>query len=432
MLTKQYSHTKFNSRDDINYSLERMYKALRILYDVHNKIPPVIHIAGTNGKGSTLAFLQSILENEGYTVHAYTSPHLLKLNERITVSSERITDEYLSHLLFYVQKKCSSLGLSYFELATLVAFLAFFENGADFTLLETGLGGKFDATNVIKESIASVITPISIDHVEFLGKTLNEITYHKAGIIKTNQKVIIGEQINRDVFSQLKNTVHVLNSKSYSYSLDWRFIVNKSSFRYMSKGNELSLPLPSMIGEHQIHNASLAIACREQILSKSINRHQLGKSISDAINPGRMQEIDINICRNNKPDNYKIFVDGAHNAAAAKEISKTLKDLKFEKYILVIGLLKDRDPKAFIEHFNGIVDKVCCVKIIDQKSWEANELRQYVDIPDSSAFVFNSVKESINFIRSTELEDTCVLFTGSLYLVGEVLSCIESNSVDNF
>jgi dihydrofolate synthase / folylpolyglutamate synthase len=422
--TKRYNHTKFNSRDDINYSLERMYKALHILYNVHNKIPPVIHIAGTNGKGSTLAFLKSMLENEGYTVHAYTSPHLLKLNERITVSSERITDEYLSHLLFYVQKKCSNLSLSYFELATLVAFMAFFESDADFTLLETGLGGMFDATNVIKESIASVITPISIDHVEFLGKTLNEITYHKAGIIKTNQKVIIGKQINREVFSQLKNTAHVLNSKDYSYSLDWRFIVNKNSFRYMSKENELSLPLPSMIGEHQIHNASLAIACREQILPKSINRHQLGKAISNAINPGRMQEIDINICRSNKPDNYKIFVDGAHNAAAAKEISKTLKGLKFEKYILVIGLLKDRDPKAFIEYFDDIADKICCVKIKDQKSWEASELRHFVNMSDSSTFVFNSVKESINFISSTELDNTCVLFTGSLYLVGEVLSCI--------
>jgi dihydrofolate synthase / folylpolyglutamate synthase len=429
--TRRYNHTKFNSRDDINYSLDRMYKALRILYNVHNKIPPVIHIAGTNGKGSTLAFLKSILENEGYTVHAYTSPHLLKLNERITVTSERITDEYLSHLLFYVQKKCSNLSLSYFELATLVAFMAFFENDADFTLLETGIGGMFDATNVIEESIASVITPISIDHIEFLGKTLNEITYHKAGIIKTNQKVIIGNQISREVFSQLKNTVHVLNSKDYSYSLDWRFIVNKNSFRYMSKDNEISLPLPSMLGEHQIHNASLAIACREQILSKNINRHQLGKSIADAINPGRMQEIDINVCRSNMSSNYKIFVDGAHNAAAAKEISKTLKGLKFEKYILVIGLLKDRDPKAFIEHFDDMVDKICCVKIKGQKSWEANELRQYVDMPESSSFVFNSVKESINFIRSAELDNTCVLFTGSLYLVGEVLSFIEFNSFDN-
>ena len=243
----------------IDLSLGRILKLLKKLGDPHLNLPPTIHVAGTNGKGSTIAFLRSIFENNNYKVHTYTSPHLINFNERIRVNSQIIDNENLIELLEECEFYNKNNPITFFEITTAAAYLCFSRKKADILLLETGLGGRFDATNVISDKICSVLTPISMDHMTFLGTSIKSITREKVGIFKKNTPAIISPQ-TIEALEVIENEASKKNIKLFKYGSDWE-IIKKGREKFLMRvfEEDFEIPKPKLFGEHQIYNAGLAI-----------------------------------------------------------------------------------------------------------------------------------------------------------------------------
>ena len=410
----------FNTRDDIDLSLNRMISSLSIMGDPHLYMPPVIHIAGTNGKGSVAAFLSSILQAHGYRVHCYTSPHLINFNERVRIAGETIKNSYLNELLFEVQYKCSSINFTYFELSTMVAFLAFSRESADITIIETGLGGRLDATNVIPNPLGCIITPISYDHMNYLGNTLAEIAKEKAGIIKREVPVIIGKQ-ETSVKHLLLELSSTLTTDIYNYSDNWTTEITDEGFYYNSDESHYELSLPALYGKHQVDNAALAIATLEKLELLSNDCSAIENGLKNTNIAGRMQNISSGMLFDGLPDGYRLILDGAHNSHAASTIAETLRELEPCRIIIIFGMLRDREPEDFISHFDAVANKVFCVPISNQPGWKCHELVLKVKSKGLDAYAAKSIVDCIELIAQEPSEDTYILVTGSLYLVGEAL-----------
>ena len=256
----------------IDLSLERINKLLYKLGNPQKKIKNIIHIAGTNGKGSVLAFLKSFIQSSVFTVNTYTSPHLINFNERINLNGQNISDKFLELLLDICSKKNNDKPITFFEMTTVAAFLAFKKKPADFTILETGLGGRLDATNIIKKPIVTIINEISIDHTNFLGSNIKQIAKEKAGIIKRNSPVVIGKQ-KKEALKIIKEVATNLKVKTFFYEKDWFIKENKKRnhiifFNNLKNNKKEKYPQPSLIGEHQIINAGIALKVFNLIIKK--------------------------------------------------------------------------------------------------------------------------------------------------------------------
>lgn len=301
----------------IKLGLDRILEVLARLDNPQDKLPPVIHVAGTNGKGSTIAFMRSILESAGLKVHCYTSPHLLEFNERITIAGENISDDYLKQTMEVCRIATDTTPITFFEGTTIGAFYAFSQKPADVVLLETGLGGRLDATNVVKKPIATVITTISLDHIEYLGPTIELIAGEKAGIIKEGSDCIISLQ-TPEAFNVLQNVCDVKNSQSHAFEYDW--IVEKTTenkMHFKSEDFEIITPLPNLIGEHQIINSANAIATLKKIDKFNISNQNIIDGITNAKWPARMQKITSGFVKEKLKPTQEFWLDGAHNDAAA-------------------------------------------------------------------------------------------------------------------
>jgi dihydrofolate synthase/folylpolyglutamate synthase len=412
--------------DKIDLSLERLKRLLKALDHPERAIAPVYHIAGTNGKGSTLTFLRAMLEGAGKRVHSYTSPHLVHFNERIRLAiapgiSADVDDEALQHALDICKAANGDEPITFFEMTTAMAFWLFAKKRADLCLIEVGLGGRLDATNVIDQPKASLITPISLDHKEWLGPTLEKIAREKAGIIKKHCPVIIGPQ-NPEVLEILKDIAESLSAPVYAYGEAWTVHEESGRMVYQDEQGLLDLPLPAMAGRHQVHNAATALATLRATYA-SITPEAIHHGLTQAFWPARMQSLD-HLAQHYIGDDSEIWLDGGHNAAGAEAISETLADLE-ERHsrplIVIIGLMARKDVQSFLAPFQGLVAELIAVPIKGHDNCHDPEaLALEARAMGFYARTASSLKAALAEVGQND-DNPRVLITGSLYLAGEAL-----------
>ena len=344
----------------IDLSLNRLHNLLKKLGSPHKNLPPTIHIAGTNGKGSTLSFIKNILQNNDYSVHTYTSPHLEKFNERININNKQVNSKTLLRSLEYVKEVNQNKPITFFEITTAAAFFLFSKYKADFLILETGLGGRLDATNIIQEKLVSIITAIGIDHEEFLGKTLKKITKEKLGIIQNSKNIIIAKQ-NKEVDNFIYNKLKNLNNVYY-FNRDYRFkIINKKQFIFKFQKNKKTIRRPSLQGLHQIENASTALITAMLLKENNyqIKLSLLGKSIYNTKWPGRIEKV--------KFKNKYIIFDGSHNLSGADKLNKYLSETKIRPNV-IFGMLNNKNIFEFLSILKKNIDTLYPIKIPDEQN----------------------------------------------------------------
>jgi dihydrofolate synthase/folylpolyglutamate synthase len=377
---------------DIKFGLSRVYELLARLDNPHLKLPPTIHIAGTNGKGSTLAFLRAIFVEAGLRVHSYISPHLVEFNERINLAGLDISDEFLNEILRECQEaaeKDPAIPVTFFEGTTVAAFLAFSRVKADVLLLETGMGGRLDATNVLPEVLCSVITPISFDHEEFLGNSLEKIAAEKAGIVKKNCPVVIGKQ-SEEV---------------------WRVLGGLTPLRITESIYDLG-----MAGSHQQENAALAVAVVKAQKKFSVSEEQIKNGLKKAFWPARLQKIYLP----DLPNNFELYLDGSHNLQGAETVVGFLKKQKNKRIFIIFSMLKDKDCEGFLRKISGVTDELITLTIPDEsksrKASEIDEVAQKIGIKSQAAESFSDAFKKIKYDKPA-----LILICGSLYFAGKFL-----------
>jgi len=395
----------------IDLSLNRLEKLLKKLGDPHKKLPPTIHIAGTNGKGSTLSFIKNILENNNYSVHTYTSPHLEKFSERIHINNKEVNSKRLLKSLKYVKKVNQNKPITFFEITTAVAFLLFAKHKADFLILETGLGGRLDATNIIPKKLLSIITAIGIDHEEFLGNTLKKIAIEKLGIINNTKNVIIAKQnteVNNFIIKKLKKQKNI-----YYFNRDYNFkILNKKQFEFKYQKIQKVFRRPSLQGVHQIENASTALTT-SIILKKNnynIKFNSLGKAIYNTKWPGRIEKIKFK-------NKYFIF-DGSHNLLGAVKLNEYLKENNIKPNV-IFGMLNNKKASEFLLILKKNIDTLYPIKIPNEKN--AYTQKEIYNI--SKKIKLNTIiQKNLRDINQLlmKLPNKYILITGSLYLIGKI------------
>ena len=405
----------------IDLSLDRISRLLKLLGNPQKSLPPVIHIAGTNGKGSTLAFIRAIAEAAGLSVHAYTSPHLLKFNERIRINGEIISNQKLLKLMTEVECINGNAPITFFEITTAIALVAFSRSPSDLVLLETGLGGRLDATNVIPRPTVTALTPISHDHEGFLGNDIEGIAREKAGIIKQGTACVTSKQ-EPLVIEIIKDTAENKNAPISIEDKDWWVAVKGDKLSVMSPEGQINPPLPNLIGPHQIQNAGLAIVTLAELGDKRINRQAVSAGIKNADWPARMQRLTQGpLCRQ-LPKNWELWLDGGHNPAAGKAISATLKNLTDGPIHFIIGLINTKSPANFLAPLRKHSKSLTAVKIVGSgSSFSADEIYMVAQTIGFQAHKANSVSEAIKEIISIEKSPSKILICGSLYLAGNIL-----------
>jgi dihydrofolate synthase/folylpolyglutamate synthase len=409
----------------IDLSLGRTLKLLAKLGNPHKKLPPVIHVAGTNGKGSTIAFMRSILEHAGLSVHTYTSPHLVHFNERISLVGKHIDDATLCELLERVEKTNNKDEITFFEITTCAAFLAFSEHDADVVIIETGLGGRLDTTNVIDTPALTVITPISIDHCSFLGDTIEKIADEKAHIIKENADCIVATQPYEKADQIINNYAKSKNADIYHYRDDI------SDF-----------PKPSLLGKHQIDNAKTAVTAIQRLytnnsLSKlsKLSESDLIKAIQSGIKnakwQGRMQNITKSSLGQDMPNGSEIWIDGGHNEAAGKAIKDVIKNWDDMPLYIVLGMLTTKDASSFIKHIAAYAKEIYTAEITSSDAgFNVKELAKIAeDAGAKKVIAAGNFENALKMIKSSDANRNRpyrILVCGSLYLIGTLLEAIES------
>ncbi len=412
-----------HGKKDINLGLSRVKELLARLHHPEDKLPPTIHVAGTNGKGSTLAYLKTIFECAGYTTHRYISPHITRFNERINIAGEEISDDYLYEIMEQTRIACGDLQTTFFEGTTAGAFLAFSKTPADILLLETGLGGRLDATNVVEKPIMTIITPISDDHMEYLGDTIAKIATEKAGIIKQGVPCVIGWQM-KEAFDVIKAKCIELNSPYYAWGEHWDFEVVESGFNFidLESNEKFSFPTPSLYGIHQIMNAACVVAT-VRCLDFNTNYENICQGLTQTNWPARMQKITSGVLSKMLPNEYELWVDGAHNNNGAQMVSATIEHLWDDKpTYLVNGRTGNRDIKTFLSHFKGKVQAVYGIKVQSEPLGElASNIVNGAKSIGLEAYECDDITHAIKTILSHARTPCRILVCGSLYLAGDVL-----------
>jgi dihydrofolate synthase/folylpolyglutamate synthase len=415
----------------IQYDLTRITKLLDALSSPHLSLPPVIHIAGTNGKGSTAAYLKAIFQAAGLTYHSYTSPHLIEFNERIIIRSEKITDGYLFELCERTKCIAEKIGVepTFFEGTTACAFLGFAENPADVVILETGLGGRLDATNVIPNPLMTIITPVSFDHMEYLGPTIIDIAGEKAGIIKHSVPCIISHQLE-EALEVLLFKCQIEKSPAIVYQYDFGITKRDDGFNFESKNLNFSLPSPSLRGDHQILNAATVIAALA-LGQKTFNftTEHFIQGVQNANWPARIEKIPPQKYSKLLSDKAQVWVDGAHNEHGAKTLANWIQYELREKPILIVGMTKNRDVVRFLSQFHDLYCDIYTVPVMSEPlSYSAQSLSDLAlsgGIKTTSCLCLEDALSTIN----NNLLTKNVVITGSLFLAADFFKLIGITSL---
>jgi len=331
----------------IDLSLGRIERLLAALGNPQEHLPPAIHVAGTNGKGSTVATMRACLEAAGYRVHVYTSPHLVRFNERIRLAGHVIDEEALLAVLEECDRANRDEPITFFEITTAAAFLAFIRTPADIVLLETGLGGRLDATNVLHRPAVTAITPISIDHQAFLGDTVAAIAGEKAGILKPGVAGVIGPQPD-DAEAVIEARAAAIGAALYRWQTEWRCEANGEGMRYEGARWAFDLPSPSLAGAHQIANAGTAIACLEQLSGFSLPRDAIAAGLRQIEWPARLQRLTRGPLVQRLPSGWELWLDGGHNPSAGLALAEMAGRWRDRPLDLIVGMLNTKDAAGFL------------------------------------------------------------------------------------
>lgn len=400
----------------IDLTLDRVWRLLAALQDPQKKLPPVIHIAGTNGKGSTQAMIRAGLEADGAAVHAYTSPHLARFHERIRLAGELITEEALTEVLDRCYTANGPDPITYFEITTVAALLAFAETPADYTLLEVGLGGRLDATNVIDDPAITIITPVDLDHQAFLGDTLTAIAGEKAGIIKRGIPCVVGPQ-HDDAMDVIEATAARLGAPVLAYGQQWHVSEERDRLIYQDDRGLLDLPLPALPGPHQIMNAGAAIAAL-RALDK--NEAACEAAVTQAYWPARMERLTSGkLVELAQP--AELWLDGGHNPAAGKALAATLNQQPPRPTHVICGMLNTKDISGYLAPLADIAETLSAVSI----PGEANTIpaEDTAKIARSVGMTATAAPDVANAIKdiTAKAPNARILICGSLYLAGAVI-----------
>lgn len=404
----------------IELSLGRMLAALEAFGNPHRSLPPVVHVAGTNGKGSTIAYLRAMCEAAGYVCHVYTSPHLVRFNERIVLAGKQIEDDALIKILRGIIAKRDAHPLTFFEATTLAAFLAFSETKADIVLLEVGMGGRFDATNVIDDPLLSIITPISLDHTEFLGDTLAQIAFEKAGIIKAGCPVVVAPQ-----HPEAMEVIRLVAAQ-------------KSSPTYEVQEGGSELPLPRLEGAHQAVNAKTAVLAATIMNSLSfpgmtnkeapcksyltLSPQAIAQGIAGAIWPARLQRLTCGPLASLLPQGWQLYLDGGHNPSAAEQLA--VWGGQHVPLHIVCAMTAAKDAEGFLRPLADVANSVHLIDIPNEKmAMPLGVLYAAAQRAQVTARRQTSLQAAImSILEANSSESGYILICGSLYLAGHVLA----------
>ncbi|RWR26454.1 bifunctional folylpolyglutamate synthase/dihydrofolate synthase [Sinirhodobacter populi] len=400
----------------IDLTLDRVERLLAVLGHPERALPPVIHIAGTNGKGSTQAMIRAGLESQGKAVHAYTSPHLARFHERIRIAGALISEPDLSALLEECYDRNAGAPITFFEVTTCAAFLAFARTPADFTLLEVGLGGRLDATNVVEKPALTIITPVSIDHQQFLGETLPEIAGEKAGILKRGVTCVVGPQ-EEAALAVIEARAARVGAPLFVHGQHWHALEERGRLIYQDENGLLDLPLPNLPGPHQIQNAGAAIAALRLL--------GLGDGAEAAVTraewPARMQRLRQGPLAASAPG-VELWLDGGHNPAGGRAVAATLARMAPRPTHLICGMINTKDVVGYMRPLVDQAVSLTAVTIPEEpNAVPAEVIEEDARIAGfTTTFRAGSVGEALAAIAARD-PSARVLICGSLYLAGKVL-----------
>jgi len=414
----------------IDLTLGRIEGLLARLGHPETRLAPVIHVAGTNGKGSTVAYLRAILEAAGLRVHTYTSPYLVRINESFRIGrvggGRLATDDELCAAFAHCEAVNAGAPITFFEAKTAVAFHLFAQHPADVVLLEVGLGGRLDATNVVAQPLASVLTPISMDHMDFLGPTLTSIAGEKAAITKRGVPVVCAEQ-QPDAMQVIERQARLMRAPIYAAGQQWHVSVEHGRLVYQDERGLMDLAAPKLFGRHQFDNAGLAIATLRAIDRLKIPHRAFEIGVVNAEWPARMQRLSSGALVAQGPQGSEIWLDGGHNAEGGRVAAAALGDLEervSRPLVVIAGMMANKDASAFLANFAGLTRHIIAVPIPDQDNAmppekladAARALGMRVDIAEG-------VEAALRAIARLAYEvPPRILITGSLYLAGPVLA----------
>jgi dihydrofolate synthase/folylpolyglutamate synthase len=414
----------------IDLGLERMHQLLERLDHPECKLPPVIHVAGTNGKGSTIAYLRAILEAASLRVHVYTSPYLVRINECYRLGRSGggilVDDSELRGALEHCERANAGAPITIFEIETAAAFCLFAQHPADVVLLEVGLGGRLDATNVIAAPLACVIAPVSMDHTEFLGDTLTTIAGEKAAIIKRDVPAICAEQAP-EAMAVIEQYAKRLRAPLYTAGQEWHVNVERGRLVYQDDRGLMDLAAPRLFGRHQFDNAGLAIATLRALDAFRIEPSAFEAGIVNAEWPARMQRLASGALVEQAPPGSEVWLDGGHNAEGGRVAAAALGDLEervSRPLVVIVGMMGNKDAGAFLANFAGLTRHIIAVRIPDRDNTmpsdrladAARHLGMRVETADSVEAALRSLA------RLAYEAPPRILITGSLYLAGHVLA----------
>lgn len=410
---------------DYETVFERAKIVLARLGNPHQKLPPVIHVAGTNGKGSTASVIAKIFQCQGYKAHLYTSPHLHDCNERILIDGQKISDRELYSVMEAVRLKAEDVDLTFMEAFTIGAFLAFSQNPADIVVVECGMGGRIDITNIISQKIATVLTSISMDHAEYLGDNVEKIALEKAQIIRPQTPLIVAPQANivKDLIKILAN-----DQKALSYFYDENFCVEKSendgTFDFFWQNEILlsNLRKPSLEGEHQYYNFACAIACCMAISDKfNFNYDGINNAVSSVKWHSRIEKIDNNLNKISKNSLCEIWIDGAHNEGGAFILANWLRSQSSIKNFIICGFSRGKCKIEFLEKFKNIAE-IIAIKVNGEPYPESSE--RIVEIAKNHGIVVKNGEDLITAMQLIENQNGNqpyrIIICGSLHLARDV------------
>ncbi len=412
----------------IDLSLDRIERLLTALDHPERHLPPVIHVAGTNGKGSTIAFMRAILEAAGKSVHVYTSPNLVRLNERFRIGQKHggklVGDAELGVALAECEANNGDAPITVFEIETAAAFLLFSRNPADVLLLEVGLGGRLDATNVVERPLASIITRLSLDHREFLGDTVEQIAAEKAGILKAGVPGVVTGQA-REALAVIERQAARLKAPLHIAGEHWTATEERGRLVYQDGDGLLDLAAPKLYGRHQFENAGAAVAAlRTSGLKLPAAAYEAGMTLVDW--PARMQRLSHGRLAALAPPDSELWLDGGHNPDGGQAIAAVLADLEervSRPLVLIVGMLASKDSAGFLKNFAGLARRVIAVPIYQDKAVPAAALAAVAESVGIPALARDDVASAIAVAGKLDLAlAPRILITGSLYLAGEVLA----------
>ncbi len=405
----------------IDLTLDRMHSILAKLGHPELKLPPVIHIAGTNGKGSTLAITLAILEAAGLKVHTYTSPHLVRFHERIRVAGELISEDALSALLEECEGVNGAQPITFFEITTAAAFLAYARRPADYLILEVGLGGRLDATNVVERPAVSVITSIGLDHQQYLGDTIEEIAREKAGILKRGCIGIVAAQAP-EVRDEIETIALKVGAPLNIANQDWQSYTQHGRLVFQDENGLLDLPLPALQGPHQIDNAGNAIAAIRALKDDRISDEAIAEGLRKVTWPARLQNLGLGHLRQFVAEQNELWLDGGHNGPAGVVLAEALRAMPKRDVVMIWGMLNTKHPGAFIMNFKGLANFVVTLAIPDEANAISAENLGRIALENGlKAAAAPSLEQALEQ-ASRLYPQARILICGSLYLAGHVLA----------